>query len=54
MGEAKIRKASDPSYGRAPKKHPSRGLIISTPIQIDTTDVPPFSVALGFGVRGLI
>ena len=38
MGEAKIRKASDPSYGKAPKKHPSRGLIISTPIQIDTTN----------------
>ena len=38
MGEAKIRKATDPSYGKVPKKHPSRGLIISTPIQIDTTN----------------
>jgi hypothetical protein len=38
MGEAKIRKASDPSYGKVPKEHQSRGLIISTPIQIDTAD----------------
>jgi len=34
MGEAKIRKASDPSYGKAPKERPIRGLIISNPIHI--------------------
>ena len=39
MGEAKIRKASDPSYGKAPKERSSRGLIISTPIQIDTANL---------------
>lgn len=39
MGEAKIRKASDPSYGKAPKKRSSRGLIISNPIQIDTANL---------------
>jgi len=38
MGEAKIRKATDPSYGKVPKERQSRGLIISTPIQIDTAD----------------
>lgn len=36
MGEAKIRKASDPSYGKVPKDRPSHGLIISNPMQIDT------------------
>lgn len=45
MGEAKIRKESDPSYGKAPKKHSSRGLIISNPIQIDTAN-------LSFSVQG--
>ena len=39
MGEAKIRKATDPSYGNAPKERPSRGLIISNPIQIDTANL---------------
>ena len=38
MGEAKIRKSSDPSYGKVPKERQSRGLIISTPIQIDTAE----------------
>lgn len=36
MGEAKIRKASDPSYGKVPKESQSRGLIISTRMKIDT------------------
>ena len=35
MGEAKIRKATDPSYGKVPKERPMRGLIISNPMQID-------------------
>ena len=39
MGEAKIRKATDPSYGKAPKERPSRGLIISSPMQIDTANL---------------
>jgi hypothetical protein len=34
MGEAKIRKASDSSYGKVPKERPMRGLIISNPIHI--------------------
>ena len=39
MGEAKIRKATDPSYGNAPKERPMRGLIISSPMQIDTANL---------------
>lgn len=35
MGEAKIRKASDPSYGKVPKRPQPHGLIISNPMQID-------------------
>ena len=35
MGEAKIRKASDTSYGKVPKERTSRGLIISNPMEID-------------------
>ena len=35
MGEAKIRKASDSSYGKLPKESQSRGLIISNPMKID-------------------
>lgn len=35
MGEAKIRKASDPSYGKVPKKPQPHGLIISNPMKID-------------------
>lgn len=38
MGEAKIRKASDPSYGKAPKERLSRGLIISNPMEIDIAE----------------
>ena len=34
MGEAKIRKVTDPSYGTVPKERPMRGLIISNPIHI--------------------
>ena len=39
MGEAKIRKATDPSYGKVPKERPMRGLIISSPMQIDTANL---------------
>jgi hypothetical protein len=35
MGEAKIRKASDPKYGKVPKESQSRGLIISNRMKID-------------------
>ena len=35
MGEAKIRKASDSSYGKLRKESQSRGLIISNPMKID-------------------
>ena len=35
MGEAKIRKESDPKYGKVPKESQSRGLIISNRMKID-------------------
>jgi hypothetical protein len=35
MGQAKIRKQTEPTYGIVPKKAPKRGLIISNPIKLD-------------------
>lgn len=35
MGEAKIRKATEPTYGKVPKEQQKRGLIVSNPISID-------------------
>lgn len=35
MGQAKIRKQTEPTYGIVPKNAPQRGLIISNPIKLD-------------------
>ena len=35
MGQARIRKQNEPTYGIVPKSAPERGLIISTPIKLD-------------------
>lgn len=35
MGEAKVRKASDPNYGKAPPKAEYRGLIVSPPVTVN-------------------
>jgi hypothetical protein len=35
MGQAKLRKQTEPTYGIVPKNAPQRGLIISNPIKLD-------------------